>query len=101
MWIERVLVSLEGAGVLEATRERGPAHYHVALFPAQYAAYVEQLTTDLIDESEAVIHVVQRGDSLWRIANYYGTTVDAIRLTNGLRGSRIYQGQILDIPNGR
>jgi LysM repeat protein len=41
-WIERVLVSLEGRGVLEATRERFPAHYHIAVFPSTYLAYIGQ-----------------------------------------------------------
>jgi hypothetical protein len=100
-WLERVLVSLEAAGVLEATRERSPVHYHVAVFPKPYAAYVERLATESMDESEAAIHVVQPGDSLWKIAREYDTTVDAIRQTNRLRGSRIYRGQILDIPSGR
>ncbi len=98
-WLERVLVSLEGAGVLEATRERNPAHYHVALFPARYAAYVEQLTEDS-DLSQGAPYVVQPGDSLWRIAQAHDTTVDALRRTNGLRGNQIYRGQILDIPVG-
>jgi len=97
-WLERVLVSLEGAGVLEATRERSPAHYHVALFPKRYAAYVDQLTSDAAAVSEEAAYVVQSGDTLWRIAEAHETTVDAIRRANGLRGNRIYQGQILDIP---
>jgi LysM repeat protein len=41
-WIERVLLSLEKQGVLEATRERFPAHYHVAVFPNSYLAYIGQ-----------------------------------------------------------
>lgn len=40
-WLEGVLTSLERQGVLEATLERRPRHYHVALFPSQYAGYVE------------------------------------------------------------
>lgn len=43
-WLERTLMSLESTGVLDAIRERRPPHYHVALFPAQYAAYVERIT---------------------------------------------------------
>lgn len=39
-WLERVLLSLETRGVLEATRERFPAHYHVAVFPNDYLAYI-------------------------------------------------------------
>lgn len=44
-WIERVLLSLERAGVLEATRERYPPHYHIALFPRQYERYVSRLAS--------------------------------------------------------
>jgi len=41
-WLERVLLSLEGKGVLEATHEHFPAHYHVAVFPNPYLAYIGQ-----------------------------------------------------------
>ncbi len=43
-WLEAVLLSLEARGVLEATRERRPPHYHVAVYPKPYAAYVRALT---------------------------------------------------------
>src|SRR5688572_22928036 len=43
-WLEGTLLSLEAKGVLEATRERRPAHYHVAIFPSAYLSYVENLT---------------------------------------------------------
>jgi LysM repeat protein len=42
-WLEKTLLSLEKSGVIEATRERRPSHYHVAVFPNQYIAYVDQL----------------------------------------------------------
>lgn len=42
-WLESTLLSLEKTGVLEATRERNPAHYHVAVFPSQYLGYVDRL----------------------------------------------------------
>jgi hypothetical protein len=42
-WLEGVLIDLERAGVLEATLERRPVHYHIALFPSQYAGYVDRL----------------------------------------------------------
>ena len=44
-WLEAVLLSLEARGVLEATRERRPPHYHVAVYPKPYATYVSALTT--------------------------------------------------------
>lgn len=43
-WLERTLLSLERTGVLDAIRERRPPHYHVALYPNPYMAYVERLT---------------------------------------------------------
>src|SRR5262245_10009873 len=39
-WIERTLLSLEDRAVLDVTRERHPAHYHVAVFPAEYERFV-------------------------------------------------------------
>lgn len=48
-------------------------------------------------ESSAITYTVQAGDSLWRIAQRYGTAVDAIKRLNGLTGDLITVGQILRI----
>lgn len=40
-WLERALMDLENAKVLDVTRERNPPHYHVAVFPAEYLAYAK------------------------------------------------------------
>src|SRR3712207_1728044 len=45
-WLENTLLSLESKGVLEATRERRPAHYHIAIFPTPYLNYVSKMTGD-------------------------------------------------------
>ena len=42
-WLESVLLQLENRGVLDVTRERFPPHYHVAVFPAQYRAWVDRI----------------------------------------------------------
>jgi hypothetical protein len=42
-WLEVTLLVLEGQGLLDATRERRPPHYHVAVFPDRYSTYVEGL----------------------------------------------------------
>lgn len=42
-WLEETLLSLEKQGVLDATRERRPPHYHVALFPQPYTRYVTNI----------------------------------------------------------
>lgn len=39
-WLEATLLMLESEGVLDVTRERRPPHYHVAIFPEQYATYL-------------------------------------------------------------
>jgi nucleoid-associated protein YgaU len=45
-WLERTLISLESRRVIDATKERRPAHYHVAVFPAAYESYVRRLEGD-------------------------------------------------------
>lgn len=98
-WLERVLTQLESAGVLDATRERFPVHYHVALFPRQYVAYVEARDSrQATAAQDRLAYTVRAGDSLWGIARSHGTTVDDLRVVNGLAGSRIYVGQVLDVP---
>lgn len=39
-WLEDVLLDLEGKGVLEATKEQYPPHYHVTVFPNPYLRYL-------------------------------------------------------------
>ena len=46
-----------------------------------------------------VTYVVQKGDTLYSIANAYNTTVDEIANLNDLLTNAIYEGQILLIPN--
>ena len=99
-WLEKVLLSLEGAGVLEATRERNPPHYHIALFPNQYASYVDRRLADA-DRSGEQEYRVRNGDSLWSIAQLHGTSISELRTVNELRGSRICAGQLLTVPAGR
>jgi hypothetical protein len=43
-WLESTLLSLERQRVLDVTLERSPLHFHVAVFPDDYLAYVAELT---------------------------------------------------------
>lgn len=43
-------------------------------------------------------YVVRSGDTLWLLAQRFGTTVDAIKKLNGLTGDELRIGQILKIP---
>jgi LysM repeat protein len=109
-WLERVLLGLERAGVVEATLERFPVHYHVAVYPRQYQAYVQALETRDAPQQAGTAtaavperlapYTVRRGDSLWTIARTHGTTVDDLQSRNRLASSRIYVGQVLDVPLG-
>lgn len=42
-WLEDTLLSLESKGLLNATREYNPPHYHLAIFPTQYLAYADSM----------------------------------------------------------
>lgn len=100
-WLESVLLSLERQGVLEATRERYPPHYHIALFPRPYADYVARLTAAegrMADGSASLEYQVRPGDSLWEIARSMSVSVAELRIANGLSSDRIHPGQLLRVP---
>jgi len=45
-----------------------------------------------------VEYIVRSGDTLWLLAQRYGTTVDAIKSLNGLTSNMLNIGQVLKIP---
>ncbi|MDO9533866.1 MAG: LysM peptidoglycan-binding domain-containing protein [Bacillota bacterium] len=47
---------------------------------------------------QAASHRVAPGDTLWLISQRYNTTVAELTAANGLTGSEIYPGQLLNIP---
>jgi len=51
-------------------------------------------------QAASLTHSVRRGDSLWKLASRYGTTVDRIKRDNGLRNDRLHVGQRLRISTG-
>lgn len=54
--------------------------------------------TENEDIKESNIYTVKKGDSLWLIANKYGTTVDELKNANNLKGNTLSIGQTLIIP---
>jgi len=46
-------------------------------------------------------YIVRGGDSLWILANRYGTTTKEIQELNGLASTRLHIGQRLKIPGDR
>ena len=110
-WLENVLLDLERRRVLEATRERRPAHYHIAVFPEPYTRWVEgrdpgaRMVTETrpkpapaaaLANNAPARYEVRAGDSLWNIARKHGTTVALLRAKNALPSSRIRPGQVLE-----
>ena len=96
-WLEQTMLRLEAHEILDITLERNPYHYHVALFPRAFRKRgAKVLANDSADE-----YYVTRGDTLWKIAKRYDTSVDMVKAMNGLRNSIIRPGQRLKIPAGR
>lgn len=50
------------------------------------------------DPGNVINYTVKSGDTLWLLANRYGTTVDAIKRLNGLTSDILQIGQVLRIP---
>lgn len=55
-------------------------------------------TASVAGAATPVVHIVARGENLYRIALRYGTTIRAIMQANGLKSTTIYTGQRLIIP---
>ena len=110
-YLEKTLLTLESRGVLEATREHRPPHYHVSLYPNQYARYLSGRGADVqmaknqgngrgtvTRAANGKRYRVGRGDSLWTIAKRHGTSVASLKRYNGMSSSRLKPGQELSIP---
>jgi LysM repeat protein len=55
----------------------------------------EKINSSTAGKKKPMSYVVQPGDSLWKIAKLYRTSVDAIKDGNGLSSDRIYPGEVL------
>src|SRR3954469_259175 len=83
-WLRRELLALEGTGVIEATEEHHPAHFHVAVFGGEYMRFAriqaeERPTVMIVARTAAPApskhYKVREGDSLWSIAQMHSTSV--------------------------
>jgi nucleoid-associated protein YgaU len=96
-WLRETLLHLERAAVVEATEERRPPHFHVAVYPGPYRRYVQGRGGSVAPSAPAT-HRVRQGETLWSIARRHNTSVDRLRAANEVRGDRIVPGQVLVIP---
>ncbi len=105
-WIERELLAQEREGLVDATKERRPPHYHVAVFPGPQPTLLAQAEETPPDKAPATrtarssyrTHKVRRGESLWVIAQRYDCSVRAIKSANSMGSNRLRPGQLLRIP---
>lgn len=56
------------------------------------------LATDLLSQTQSLVHTVQNGDTLGHIALKYGVSISALRKANNIPGDLIRTGQRLKIP---
>ncbi|MGZ8493048.1 MAG: DUF5715 family protein [Gemmatirosa sp.] len=54
-WLRATLLDLEDAGVIEATEERRPPHFHVAVFPTAYTRYAATHDVAAPDPQRAMV----------------------------------------------
>jgi LysM repeat protein len=87
---EQVLGEVEVGNLVQATEDNR----------AQYVVkHIMQEKDELSDgKSSSTIHKVKSGETLWSIAQNYGTTIENIQLINTIRDSKIYENQALKVP---
>ena len=61
-WVEKTLLTLEQRGLIDATRERRPPHYHVAVFREPFLAYEKKR------EAEDAVAAAMKATSLVALA---------------------------------
>ena len=110
---QELVVSEGNAGTLDTyTVKAGDSLYSIA---RKYGITVDALksangkSSNLLSIGEVLViptssssgsktYVVKSGDSLWKIATSYGTSVNAIKQANGLSNDVLSIGQVLIIP---
>ncbi|AQQ53475.1 LysM peptidoglycan-binding domain-containing protein [Planococcus lenghuensis] len=58
------------------------------------------LSSAIATPASAASYEVRSGDTLWKIAQQYDTTVSSLRDINGISGSLIYPGQTIETDGG-
>jgi LysM repeat protein len=86
---------------LEPTAETSAEATAVPTAPAAAPTTAPAAPTAVPPASGTIYHTVQAGENLYRIAQRYGTTVEAIMAANSITDARLLKvGQVLLIPVG-
>jgi hypothetical protein len=111
-WLRTSLLALEDQHVIEATEERHPVHFHVAVLSQLREPPIRALASSVrkpvpsgtvataggdVSLASSVHYRIRAGDNLWTIAERNNTTVEKLKKLNGLRSSRLKVGQQLTL----
>lgn len=66
----------------------------------EFAKDSEPTEPEFTPEPDSKTYMVKKGDTLYKIAKDYNTTVESLSRLNGLKSNTIYIGQLLKIPDG-
>jgi LysM repeat protein/murein endopeptidase len=97
-WLDSLFHAGSNALIQHARRHRD--HFHVRY----YAPRSQELGRRVLPllamrpEHNLVVHRVRSGDSLGKIAAKYGTTVNALKKTNGMKNTFLRAGQSIRVP---
>ena len=117
-WLRRELITMERQGIVEATEERRPPHFHVAVLkapptlgtssvvqagaaaaPSTRGAAASRTGAAAASRTGAAVsrYTVRPGDTLGAIADRHDTTVRTLMELNGKTSSRIQPGERLAV----
>jgi hypothetical protein len=93
-YLEETLLAKEREGVLDVTRERSPPHYHVAIFPEQYLAFIGEGATE---EGETVVGITAPDATLAPVGHALLPAAPGPGAAEGRRWSGLIE-RILSLP---
>lgn len=100
-WLRSTLASLQSSGMIDATEEFRPPHFHVVVYPGPYGRYVAERTGSSIAAVTAgptERYRVRSGDTLWGIARRHGVTVARLQSLNHMSTSTLRAGEQILVP---
>ncbi len=97
VWVEHMSYNLSGSDEMEL---RGIICVNIKVIKGGACRLVKDIEiadTPIDSRARVIIYFVQEGDSLWKIAKRYHTTVDKIKCLNGLESDKLLVGQQIKI----
>lgn len=86
------------APMTDTSSDNGDQDYVTAQRPARRNTATKSSPRQKQKQQQTTTHKVKSGESLYVIAKKYGTTVEALRNANGVKGNSLQPGQTLKVP---